>query len=276
MSAAQAASLRSVIPKSRPFGAARDSLAVAGRNLTSIRRVPQLLVFTLIQPVIFVVLFRYVMGGAINVPGVEYVNYLIPGIFVQTVVFGSIQTAVGMAADLKSGLLERFRSLPMARSAVLAGRTTADLARNIFVVGLIAGVAFLVGFNYQTSLVGFVAGLLLVLLFSYVLSWVFALVGLAVGDPESAQAAAFPVIAPMVFASSAFVPVASMPEWLQGFATNQPVSVVASAARALMIGPVPFGEPVDTSTLVLRSIAWCAGILIVVVPLAVRRYRRAV
>lgn len=258
------------IPHRRPFGTVRDTLAVAKRNLTSIRRVPQLLVFTLIQPVIFVVLFRYVMGGAIRVPGVEYVNYLIPGIFVQTVVFGSIQTAVGMAADLKSGLLERFRSLPMARSAVLAGRTTADLARNSFVVLLIAAVGFLVGFNWQTSVFKFIGGLGLVLLFSYVLSWVFAFVGLAVGDPESAQAAAFPVIAPLVFASSAFVPVQSMPDWLQGFATNQPVSVTASAVRALMIGGP------DTSALVLKSIAWSVGILLVMVPIAVRRYRKAV
>jgi ABC transporter DrrB family efflux protein len=258
------------VPQRRSFGALHDSLAVARRNLTSIRRVPQLLVFTLIQPVIFVVLFRYVMGGAIRVPGVSYVNYLIPGIFVQTVVFGSIQTAVGMAADLKSGLLERFRSLPMARSGVLAGRTTADLIRNVFVVSLIAGVAFIVGFRVETNAARFIAGLGLVLLFAYTLSWVFATVGLVVGDPESAQAAAFPVVAPLVFASSAFVPVASMPDWLQGFATHQPVSVTASAVRALMIG----GE--DTTTLVLKSLAWCAGILLVMVPFAVYRYRKAV
>ncbi|MGQ0678433.1 MAG: ABC transporter permease [Actinomycetota bacterium] len=254
--------------------AVRDSLAVAGRNLTAIRRVPQLLVFTLIQPVIFVVLFRYVMGGAIQVPNGSYVNYLIPGIFVQTVTFGGLQTAIGMAADLKSGLLERFRSLPMARSAVLAGRTMADLARNVFVVGLIAGVAFLVGFDYQTSMAKFIGGLLVVLLFSFTLSWVFALVGLAVGDPESAQAAAFPIMAPLVFASSAFVPVATMPGWLQGFAENQPVSVTASAVRALMIGDLP-GQP-DATTLVLKSIAWSLGILLVIVPIAVRRYRKAV
>lgn len=258
------------IPHKIPLGAFRDSFAVARRNLTSIRRVPQLLVFTLIQPVIFVVLFRYVMGGAIKVPGVSYVNYLIPGIFVQTIVFGAIQTAVGMAADLKSGLLERFRSLPMARSAVLAGRTTADLVRNAFVVAEISGVAFLVGFRVQTNTAKFIAGVLLVLLFSYALSWVFATVGLAVGDPESAQAAAFPVMAPMVFASSAFVPVASMPHWLQGFADNQPVSVTASAVRSLMIGGP------ETGSLVLKSMAWSLGILVVMVPLAVRRYRKTV
>lgn len=254
--------------------AMRDILAVTGRNLTSIRRVPQLLVFTLIQPVIFVVLFRYVMGGAIDVPGGSYVNYLIPGIFIQTVTFGALQTAIGMAADLKSGLLERFRSLPMSRSAVLAGRTTADLFRNIVVVTLIAGVGFLVGFRVQTSVMEFLAAMLLTVLFSYVLSWVFATVGLLVGDPESAQAAAFPVMAPFVFASSAFVAVESMPDWLQGFAGNQPVSVMASAVRALSIGQLPGAEP--TSYYVTRALLWCAGILAVMVPLAVTRYRRTV
>lgn len=158
----------------------------------------------------------------------------------------------------------------------MAGRTTADLARNTVVVTLIAGIAFLVGFDYQTSALEFVGGLLLVLLFAYVLSWVFAFVGLAVGDPESAQAAAFPFIAPLVFASSAFVPVATMPDWLQGFATNQPVSVTATAVRALMIGQTPVTGTEDTSTLVLKALAWCAGILLVMVPLAVRRYRKAV
>ena len=255
--------------RGRRFRALRDMLAVAGRNLTTIRRIPQLLVFTLIQPVIFVVLFRYVMGGAIHVPGVSYVDYLIPGIFVQSVTFGSLQTAVGLAADLKSGLLERFRSLPMARSAVLSGRTIADLVRMTFVVSLITAVGFLVGFRVQTGPVPFIAGLLLVLLFAYALSWVFALVGLTVGDPESAQAASFPVMMPLVFASSAFVPVASMPGWLQGFAEHQPVSVMASAVRALALGG-------PTRTFALQAVAWCLGILIVVAPLAVRRYRRAI
>lgn len=258
-------------PRSHPV---RDSLAVAGRNLTSIRRVPQLLVFTLIQPVIFVVLFRYVMGGAIQVPGESYVNYLIPGIFVQTVVFGSIQTAVGMAADLKSGLLERFRSLPMASSAVLGGRTSADLLRNSVVIVLIAGVGFAVGFRVQTSVSEVIAALVLVLLFAYMLSWVFATVGLIVGDPESAQAAAFPVMAPLVFASSAFVPVSSMPGWLQGFAEHQPVSVTASAARGLMVGRLPGADA--TSDYVLQSVAWCVAILAVMVPVAVHRYRKSV
>ncbi len=263
-----------IVGAKKSGSALRDMLAVTGRNLTSIRRVPQLLVFTLIQPVIFVVLFRYVMGGAIEVPGGSYVNYLIPGIFIQTVTFGALQTAIGMAADLKSGLLERFRSLPMSRSAVLAGRTTADLFRNIFVVMLIAGVGFLVGFRVQTSAIEFAAALALTVLFSYVLSWVFATVGLLVGDPESAQAAAFPVMAPFVFASSAFVAVESMPDWLQGFARHQPVSVVASAVRALSIGQLPGAE--STSVYVIRALAWCAGILLVMIPLAVSRYRRSI
>ena len=248
----------------------RDATAVAGRNLIAYRRVPQLLVFSTIQPVIFVLLFRYVFGGAVKTPpGVPYVDYLMPGIFVQTTVFGAIGAAVGLATDLKSGLLERFRSLPMARSAVLAGRTTADLARNVFVAALMAVVGFAVGFRVHTSALGFLAGMLLVLLFGYVLSWVFATVGLAVGDPETAQAAAFPVMAPLVFASSAFVPVSTMPSWLQPFAEHQPVSVTASAVRALMIGG-------PTTSYVLQSLAWCAAILLVFVPVAVRRYRRAV
>ena len=248
----------------------RDATAVAGRNLIAYRRVPQLLVFSTIQPVIFVLLFRYVFGGAVKTPpGVDYVDYLMPGIFVQTTVFGAIGAAVGLATDLKSGLLERFRSLPMARSAVLAGRTTADLARNVFVAALMAVVGFAVGFRVHTSALGFLAGMLLVLLFGYVLSWVFATVGLAVGDPETAQAAAFPVMAPLVFASSAFVPVSTMPSWLQPFAEHQPVSVTASAVRALMIGG-------PTTSYVLQSLAWCAAILLVFVPVAVRRYRRAV
>jgi len=245
----------------------RDALAVTGRNLIGYRRVPQLLVFSTIQPVVFVLLFRYVFGGAVNIP--NYVDYLIPGVFVQTVVFGSMTTAVGLATDLKSGLLERFRSLPMARSAVLAGRTGADLARNVFVAALMAAVGFAVGFRIHTNALAFLFGMVLVLLFGYVLSWIFANVGLAVGDPETAQAAAFPVVAPLIFASSAFVKVSSMPSWLQPFARYQPVSVTASAVRALMIGG-------PTASFVLQSLAWCAGILLVFVPLGVRRYRRSV
>ena len=254
-----------------PLRPARDAFAVAGRNLIAYRRVPQLLVFSTIQPVMFVLLFRYVFGGAFqsSVPGIPYVDYLMPGIFVQTTVFGAIATAVGLATDLKSGLIERFRSLPMARSAVLAGRTFADLTRNVFVTALMATVGFAVGFRVHTGALAFFAAMGLVLLFGYALSWVFATVGLAVGDPETAQAAAFPVMAPLVFASTVFVPASSMPSWLQGFAEHQPVSVTASAVRALMIGG-------PTTSYVLQSLAWCVGILLVFGPIAVRRYRRTV
>ena len=251
----------------RLASAGSDILAVTGRNLLAYRRVPQLLVFSTIQPVIFVLMFRYVFGGAINVPGASYVDYLMPGIFTQTVIFGAMATAVGLATDLNTGFLERFRSLPMARSAVLAGRTSADLARNVFVVALMAAVGFAVGFRVHTSVPEFLAGLGLVLLFGYVFSWVFATVGLVARDPEAAQAAAFPVVAPLVFASSAFVPVASMPDWLQVFAEHQPVSVTASAVRALMLGGSATSD-------VVQALAWMAGILIVFVPLAIWRYQR--
>ncbi|MGH2829283.1 MAG: ABC transporter permease [Actinomycetota bacterium] len=246
-----------------------DALAVAWRNVTALRRTPQMLVFATIQPVIFVLMFRYVFGGAIEAPGVPYVDYLMPGIFVQTVVFGAMGAAIGLAADVKSGLLERFRSLPMARSAVLSGRTLADLGRNVFVVTLMVTVGYLVGFRIHTNPLALLAGMALVLLFGYVLSWIFAAMGLAVGDPETAQAAAFPLMAPLVFASSAFVPVQSMPGWLQPFAQNQPVSVTVSAVRSLVLGG-------PTATNVLHALAWSAGILAVFVPLAVRRYRKAV
>jgi ABC transporter DrrB family efflux protein len=170
---------------------------------------------------------------------------------------------------MKSGLLERFHALPMARSAVLAGRTTADLARNVFVIALMAVVGFIVGFRIHESALALMLGLTLVLLFGYSLSWIFATVGLAVGDPETAQAAAFPVMAPLVFASSVFVPVSTMPGWLQPFAEHQPLSVTSSAVRALVLGG-------PTSSYVLQSLAWSIGLVLVFAPLAVWRYRRSV
>jgi ABC transporter DrrB family efflux protein len=252
------------------FGVFRDTVAIAQRNLIAYRRVPQLLVFSTIQPVIFVLMFHYVFGGAVQVPGpYPYVDFLMPGIFVQTVVFGAIATAIGLATDVKSGLMERFHALAMARSAVLTGRTFADLIRNVFVVALMMGVGFLVGWRIHSDALSLVGAGLLVLLFGYSMSWIFATVGLAVGDPETAQAAALPILAPLVFASSAFVPVGSMPDWLQVFAEHQPVSVTASAVRALTLG-----QP--ASEYVWQSIGWCVGILLVFAPIAVRLYRRAV
>jgi ABC transporter DrrB family efflux protein len=269
-SASITTSVEEVRDRRIPLGPVRDTLAIAWRNLIGYVRVPQLLVFSTIQPVIFVLMFRFVFGGAIDVPGpVEYVDFLMAGIFVQTVVFGAIATAIGLAADMKSGLMERFHALPMSRSAVLTGRTLADLGRNVFVVVLMMVVGFLVGWRVHTNLWGLLSGAAIVLLFGYSMSWVFATVGLAVKDPESAQAAAFPVLAPLVFASAAFVPVATMPGWLQAFANNQPVSATASAVRALTIGG-------PTASHVWASIAWCLGILAVFAPIAVRLYRRAV
>jgi len=259
--------------------ATQDSLTVVWRNLVGLARTPQLLVFSTIQPVIFVLMFRYVFGGAIKIPGgIPYVDYLMPGIFVQTVVFGSMGTAIGLATDMQTGLLERFRSLPMARSAVLVGRTGADLSRNVFVAVLMAIVGFAVGFRVHTNLIEFLGGMGVVLLFGYAFSWIFATVGLAVGNPETAQAAAFPVMAPLVFASSAFVDPRSMPHWLAVWARNQPVSATANAVRALAGSyPVPPGTiPPSTVSLVLKAVAWCVGILVVFAPIAVRRYRKAV
>jgi ABC transporter DrrB family efflux protein len=259
----------SVVERPALIRAVRDAIAITWRNLIGYRRVPQLLVFSTVQPVIFVLLFRYVFGGAIDTGRVPYVDFLMPGVFVQTVVFGSLATAIGLAADMKSGLLERFRSLPMARSAVLAGRTLADLTRNVFVALLMVAVGFMVGFRIHTNPLALIAGILLILFFGYAMSWIFATVGLALGDPETAQAAAFPVLAPLVFASTVFVPLETMPGWLQVWAEHQPVSVTASAVRALALGG-------PTGSLVWQSLAWCVGILVVFAPLAVRRYRRAV
>lgn len=247
--------------------AVRDTLAMTWRNLLRIRRLPQLLVFATIQPLLFVLLFRYVFGGAIDVAGTDYVNFLMPGIFAQVVAFGAVNTAIGLAEDRSQGLIERLRSLPMSRSAVLAGRTFSDLVRNVFVVSLMLAVGFAVGFRLQTDVGKLLLALALLLFFGYALSWIFALIGLSVSGAETAQAASFPMMMILVFASSAFVPTASMPDWLQLWAENQPVSVTVDAVRALVLGG-PWGQHA------LVSLAWGAGILAVFMPLAVRRYRR--
>jgi ABC-2 type transport system permease protein/oleandomycin transport system permease protein len=245
-----------------------DTLAITWRNLLTLVRLPQLLVFSTIQPVIFVLLFRYVFGGAITVPGVAYVDYLMPGIFVQTVAFGAVNTGVGLAEDLRKGLIERFRSLPMARSAVLAGRTLADLTRDAFVIALMSAVGFAVDFRVHTNVFGFLGAVGLLLLFAFAMTWVFALIGMWTRNAESAQAASFPIMAVMVFASSAFVPTTNMPDWLRIYANHQPVSVTTDAARALVLGGPTAGK-------VLTAVAWSLGILAVFAPLAVWRYRRS-
>ncbi|MBM3675142.1 MAG: ABC transporter permease [Actinobacteria bacterium] len=245
----------------------RDSLTVTKRNLLTLTRNPELVVFATIQPVLFVLMFRYVFGGAIQVPGEDYVNFLMPGIWAQAVVFGAVSTAVGLAEDLQSGLIERFRSLPMAPSAVLVGRTNADLVRDVFVIALMCVVGFLVGFRNQTDALAFLAALLLMLAFGYSMAWVFAVFGLRAPNAETAQAAAFPVMAVLVFASSAFVPTETMPGWLQVFADHQPVTAVVDAVRALVLGG-------PTASYVVTAVAWIVGIVVVFGTLAVVRYRR--
>ena len=262
---------RAIAPRRRSalHWAIADTRAITWRNLVTLRRMPQLLVFSTIQPVIFVLMFRYVFGGAIQIPGVDYVNYLMPGIFAQTVTFGAIQTGIGLAEDLNKGLIERFRSLPMARAAVLAGRTLADLIRNVFVVALMFVVGYLVGFRVETGVLGLLAGFAVILLFGFSLTWIFAIIGLSAPNAETAQAMSFPILAPLVFASSAFVAVDTMPGWLQGFATYQPVSIAVDAVQSLMLG----GQFHDPGR-VVASLAWSVGIVAVFAPLAVRVYRR--
>jgi ABC-2 type transport system permease protein/oleandomycin transport system permease protein len=253
---------------SRIGWAVADTITVTWRNLIAYTRIPEFLFFSTVQPIMFVLLFRYVFGGAIRPPGGgPYVDYLMPGIFVQSVAFGSISTAVGLAEDLQKGLLERFRALPMARIAVLTGRTTADLVRNVFVVGVITGVGYAVGFRIGAGVAAFLLSLVLVLLFAYTLSWGFAVIGLSAPNSETAQVMAFPVLFPLVFASPAFVPVQSMPNWLQTFAVHQPVGVIITATRALEHGGPTAGP-------VVQALLWCAGLVVVFVPLAVRQYRR--
>jgi ABC transporter DrrB family efflux protein len=264
----------------------QDWVTLSWRNLVAYMRIPEQAFFSTVQPIMFILLFRYVFGGAIPIPGIPYVDYLMPGVFAQTVAFGAIGTATGLADDLGKGLIERFRSLPMAQSAVLVGRTTADFCRNVFVVLLMAGVGYAVGFRVHTNVFMFFAAIGLLLLLSYALAWGFATVGLLAPNSETAQLMAFPVLLPLTFASSAFVPVQSMPGWLQAWARNQPVSVIIDASRQLMVGhdliagafaQIP-GPPVvvpSTTSLVLKALAWCIGILAVLAPFSVWRFRRA-
>jgi ABC transporter DrrB family efflux protein len=258
-----------------------DTVVLARRGLVRIARLPQLLVFATIQPIMFLLLFTYVFGGSIgqSLPPVangEYINWLMPGLLVQIVAFGAGQTATGLTEDLSAGVIDRFRSLPMARSAVLAGRTIADLLRNAFVVTLMLCVGFLIGFRYQTSFARFLGGAALALAFAFSLSWVMASLGLAIKNPEAVQSAVFIPVFPFVFASSVFVPTDTMPSWLQAFAENQPVTIIGNAIRGLMLGPgaLPAGQTVSGQ--VTLAFVWIAGILVVFAPLAVRIYRRAV
>lgn len=244
-----------------------DIVAMTKRNLLRYIRLPQLLVFSTIQPVMFLLLFAFVFGGAIATPGSSYINYLIPGIIVQTVIFGSMQTGIGLADDLSKGLIDRFRSLPMSRSAVLAGRTISDTIRNVFVVLLMTGVGFAIGFRFHQSLGDALAAIAITLLFGFAFSWISATIGMLVKNVETAQVAGFIWVFPLVFASSIFVPVSSMPNWLQAFAKISPITVTVNSVRALSLG-LPIGDNI------WQSIAWMIGILAVFVPLAIFRYRK--
>ncbi|WIG57464.1 MAG: Efflux ABC transporter, permease protein [Ktedonobacterales bacterium] len=244
-----------------------DALTLAKRQLIQFQRIPEELVFATIQPIMFVLLFRYVFGGAINTHGVTYVNYLMAGIFVQTVAFGSVSTGIGLANDLQKGLIDRFRSLPMSKSAVLIGRTLADLVRNTFVVIVMLIVGLLVGFRPEGGPLGWLLALGILLLFTFAFSWIGATIALSVRSVEAAQSAGFIWLFPLTFASSAFVLVSTMPIWLQGFAEHQPVSVIINAVRGLTLGQ-------NVASDVWQAIVWCLAILAVFVPLAVWTYIR--
>ena len=254
------------------FGwAISDSLTMARRNLTRYFRVPTLLIGVTLQPIIFVVLFAFVfggaIGGAIQAPGVSYIDYLLPGIFVQTVIFGATQTGVGLADDLSKGVIDRFRSLPVARSAVLAGRTLSDSVRNLFVVLLMIGIGYLIGFRFQNGILGAIGVIVLVVLFGFAFSWISATIGLLIQDPESVQSIGLIWVFPLIFASSVFVPIESMPGWLQAFTTVNPITNVVDALRGLALGG-SLGGPV------WPALVWVASIVAVFAPLAVWRYRR--
>jgi ABC-2 type transport system permease protein/oleandomycin transport system permease protein len=270
---AAATRYRPVQGRSRFAWALLDAMVLARRSLLQTVRIPSLIVFVAIQPIMFVLLFRYVFGGAIRVPGGQYVNYLMPGIFVQTVAFGGITTGIGLAEDMQKGIVDRFRTLPMSSSAVLTGRTIADLGRNLFTVIIMLIVGFAVGFRLQGSVLSFLSGMLLLMGFSFAFSWIAALIGISVGSVEAAQSGGFIWLFPLTFASSVFVPVSTMPVWLQGFAEHNPVSVVANSMRGLF-NVDPSLTAADTRSAVIQSVAWIAAILLVFVPLSIARYRR--
>ena len=260
---------------------ARDILVITQRNLLRNVRLPQLIILSTIQPIMFLLLFNYVFGGAIGgtlpeAAGGEYINWLIPGLLVQVAAFGAGQTALGLAEDLSKGVIDRFRSLPMARSAVLAGRTFSDLIRNGFVIGLMLVVGFVIGFRYQTSFAGLVAGLALAMVFSFAFSWIMATIGLIVKNPEAAQQAVFLPVFPLVFASSVFVPTQTMPSWLRAFADHQPVTVTVDALRGLILGDGALLPGNTVEGQVLFSLFYAGLILAIFVPLSVRVYRRTV
>jgi ABC transporter DrrB family efflux protein len=262
-------------------GAVGDIAVITRRNLLFTVRLPQVLVLSSIMPVIFILMFTYVFGGAIQnalppAAAGKYVNWLIPGLLAQFALFGGSATASGLAEDLAKGAIDRFRSLPMAGAAVLAGRTLSDLVRLALTLTLMLAVGYGIGFRPQTSLPGLLGAAAVGLLFGYAWAWVMALLGLLVRTAEAVQAATYMVVFPLAFTSSVFVPTQTMPAWLQPFAANQPVTVATNALRGLVLGPgaLPPGRTVAGQ--VVLALLWAAAITAVFVPLAVRAYRRTV
>jgi ABC transporter DrrB family efflux protein len=245
-----------------------DTLIIAERNLIRLPRKPELLLAFTVQPIMFLLLFRYVFGGAIRTSGISYVDFLVPGIIVQNIAFGGFVTALGLNEDVHKGLIDRFRSLPMARPAVLAGRTMADIVTNLISACVLVVTGVIIGFTFHAGVLEVVAGFGLLVLFGYAFSWVFALVGLLASTPESANSVGFIAIFPLTFISSAFVPVNTMPAVLKAFAQVNPFTIVVDAMRALWIG-----QPAHNY--VWGAVVWALVILIVFAPLAVARYRRA-
>ena len=257
--------------------AVTDGLVVARRNLTHVRHVPEKLLDVTAQPLIFVLLFSYVFGSAIHVPGSGYRSYLMGGIFVQTMAFASMATALGMADDMAKGVIDRFRALPMARSAVLVGRTTADLAANLVALAVLAGTGLAVGWRLHASLASALAGLALLTLFGYAMTWVGTLVGLLVRAPDAAQTFGLMIVFPLTFVANTFVPTSGMPAWLRTIVDWNPISAVAAACRELF-GNQPPGAAAGAWPLehaVPAAFAWCLAMIAVCLPLAVRRYRTA-
>ncbi|WP_433796744.1 ABC transporter permease [Actinoplanes sp. CA-252034] len=246
-----------------------DSRVMAARQLRRTLRRPTYIVFSFVQPVIFVLLFRFIFGGAIDTGATSYVNFLMPGIIVQTAIFGALVTGLGLTEDLGSGVVDRLRSLPMARSAVLLGRTVADLVMNIGTLTVMIAVGLLVGFRPTQPAWQWGAAFLLVLAFSFVFSWISAWIGLSVRNPETAQSAGFVWVFPLTFASSAFVPTATMPGPVRAFAEHNPVTHVVDAVRGLTIGGAAPAGPATWALL------WLTALLLIFVPLAVRTFRHA-
>jgi ABC transporter DrrB family efflux protein len=259
-----------------------NGLLVTRRNMLTLTRVPTVFIFELVQPIMFVLLFRFIYANNIaNLPpGLDYVQFLMPGIFVQNAIFGATTTAIGLAEDMKNGIIDRFRSLPMARSAVLIGRTTFDVAKNLILVSIVLVIGYIVGFRFHNGLVNALWMVVLVIVVGFTFSWISACIGLALKQVEAVQAASFTWIFPVVFVSSAFVPVVGMAPALQVVARHNPVTYWCNLARYLAVGPPGITDPVshvpiDTfHGLLFKSVLWIAGLLVVFVPLAIRLYRK--